>query len=352
MFFIRVSLINLKIHTLQRELMKTSISFAKFMMMASRATYIYEQTAKSRENKYKKDGKSLVSLVRADDRISGYKKALELIGGVEPAIEGAEGSVMIKPNFNSHDPLPASTHPETISFAVDLLRENGIEPFIGEMSGPNWLPTRETMRKNGSLAIAEEKCVRVSFFDEGEWVLVRSEKEVLWDKGVIVAKDAYEADRILYFPCMKTHAPAGGITMALKLTMGAIHPKNRMRIHRDRSNARKLIAEFNLFLPADLILLDGTLAFISGGPAKGEVRKPGVVIASGDRVAVDAVGASILKALGAEPLEGKDIKKHDQIAWAENLGIGTTNIELLVEDLEGDPSFNELVKYVEKELGI
>jgi uncharacterized protein (DUF362 family) len=99
-------------------------------------------------------------------------------------------------------------------------------------------------------------------------------------------------------------------------------------------------------------LLDGTLAFISGGPAKGVVRKPGVIIASGDRVAVDAVGAAILKALRAESLKGKDVKKHDQIAWAENLGIGTTNIELLVEDLVGDPSFNALVKFVEKQLDI
>ena len=332
--------------------MKTSLSLAKFMMMVSRANYLSEEMAKSRENKYKDGKKSLVALIRANDRIQGYRKALELIGGVEPALEGAEEKVMIKPNFNSHDPLPASTHPETVSFAIDLIREVGIEPFIGEMSGPNWLPTRETMRRNGSLAVAEEKGVKVSFFDEGEWVLVRSEKEVLWEKGVIVAKYAYEAERILYFPCMKTHAPAGGISMALKLTMGAIHPKNRMRVHRDGKNARKLIAEFNIFLPADLILLDGTLAFVSGGPAKGEVRKPGVIIASGDRVATDAVGAAVLKAIGAEPLKNVDVKKHDQISWAEKLGIGTTKIELLVEDIVGDPEFSKIVRFVEKELEI
>ncbi len=332
--------------------MKTSLSLAKFMMLVSRANYSSEEMAKSRENKYKEGNKSLVALVRANDRIQGYRKALELIGGLEPALEGAEGEVMIKPNFNSHDPLPASTHPETVSFAIDLIREVGIEPFIGEMSGPNWLPTRETMRKNGSLAVAKEKGVEISFFEEGEWVLVRSEKEVLWEKGVIVASDAYEASRMLYFPCMKTHAPAGGISMALKLTMGSIHPKNRIRVHRDRKNARKLIAEFNLFLPADLILLDGTLAFVSGGPAKGEVRRPGVIIASGDRVSTDAVGAAILKAMGGESLSGVNVKKHDQIAWAEKLGIGTTKIELLVEDIVGDPEFSKIVRFVETELEI
>jgi len=36
--------------------MKTSLSLAKFMMMVSRANYLSEEMAKSRENKYK-DGK-------------------------------------------------------------------------------------------------------------------------------------------------------------------------------------------------------------------------------------------------------------------------------------------------------
>jgi uncharacterized protein (DUF362 family) len=69
--------------------------------------------------------------------------------------------------------------------------------------------------------------------------------------------------------------------------------------------------------------MDGTSAFISGGPEKGEVVEPNLLLASEDRVAMDAVGVSILRIYGATKHIGKgSIFELDQIRRAVELDIG------------------------------
>ena len=55
-------------------------------------------------------------------------------------------------------------------------------------------------------------------------------------------------------------------------------------------NLREKLADLNLAIGPDLIILDGRRAFISGGPSKGELREPGLVWASSDRIALDVEG--------------------------------------------------------------
>jgi len=59
--------------------------------------------------------------------------------------------------------------------------------------------------------------------------------------------------------------------------------------------------------------MDGRRCFITGGSFKGEVRTPNLVIASGDRVAIDVEGIKVL-----ESFEGADLKddpwSYDQIS--------------------------------------
>lgn len=57
---------------------------------------------------------------------------------------------------------------------------------------------------------------------------------------------------------------------------------------------RLMIAKINKHYRADLIVMDGIKAFISGGPEKGELIEPNLLLASEDRVAIDAVGVAIL----------------------------------------------------------
>ena len=62
-----------------------------------------------------------------------------------------------------------------------------------------------------------------------------------------------------------------------------------------------MIAEINEFYKTDLVLMDAAMGFVSRGPEKGKLVSPNLLIASKDRVAVDAVGVALLRHYGSTP---------------------------------------------------
>ncbi len=309
-----------------------------------------------RPNRYVEDGRSVVALVRTDDRVPGIKEALHLVGGLNLALGEIEGYVLVKPNCNSDDPFPGSVHSDTLRLVLRMLLEKGLakdQIVVGDMSGPNWLPTKKTMQLNGTLGVVEELGVKGSFFDDEDWVTVKPEKATTWPAGFRLAKTVHEASRILSLACLKTHQFGGIFTMSLKNGVGVINPMDRIHLHRS-PKMRDLIAEINLAYSADLVVLDGMKCFATGGPAKGDVVSSGVVIVGGDRVAVDAVGASILKFHNATGIAGVAVKKQDQLRRAVEIGLGQVDlerIELKTSNLARDEDFLKLVDFIEDELG-
>ena len=86
---------------------------------------------------------------------------------------------------------------------------------------------------------------------------------------------------------------------------------------------RLLIAEINKHYQADLVVMDRIKAFISGGPEKGGLVEPNLLLASEDRVAIDAVGMAILRIYGTSQNIGKGrIFELDQLRRAAELRIG------------------------------
>ena len=63
-----------------------------------------------RKGVYEQPGKSTASIVRHDDRCSGIRTAVELLGGMNPLVKDVEGEILIKPNCNTDDPYPRG-HP-------------------------------------------------------------------------------------------------------------------------------------------------------------------------------------------------------------------------------------------------
>jgi uncharacterized protein (DUF362 family) len=307
-----------------------------------------------RSNVYVENHKSLVTLVRTEDRVSGIEEALHLIGGIAPAIGNLdEGYVLVKPNCNSHDPFPASTHPDTVWLILKLLLEAGLKKeqiVIGDMSGPAWLPTEATMKKNGILDVAREFGVRVSFFENEEWIWVKPKKASSWPEGFRIAKMAYNASRIISLPCLKTHQFGGVFTLSLKNSVGLINPADRTILHQKPGYR---IAEINLAYTTDLIVLDGLQCFVSGGPAYGKKAASGVIIAGSDRVAVDAVGVAILKFYKAEGIAGVEVRNQKQLKRAAEIGVGHVDADMIAlkaSDLAEDEEFDDLVKFVKRQL--
>ncbi len=68
-----------------------------------------------------------------------------------------------------------------------------------------------------------------------------------------------------------------------------------------------------MFYSPSLILLDGTKCWNAGGPYTGEEREPNVIVAGDDRIAVDVVGASVIRAMGPGLLRDFPVWTHRQI---------------------------------------
>jgi uncharacterized protein (DUF362 family) len=103
-------------------------------------------------------------------------------------------------------------------------------------------------------------------------------------------------------------------------------------------NHRLMIAEINAAYSPDLIVLDGVTALVKGGPDRGELVQSNVMLASTDRVALDAVGVAILRHFGTTPdVDRGRVFEQEQIARAVELGLGARGpeeIDIVTDDAD------------------
>jgi len=161
-----------------------------------------------------------------------------------------------------------------------------------------------------------------------EWVKVDRDG-LHWLKGFYVAKLFLDADKIVQTCCLKTHRFGGHFTLSLKNSVGLVAKRVPGTIYdymwelHGSPFQRLMIAEINKHYRADLVVMDGIEAFVSGGPEKGELVEPNLLLASEDRVAIDAVGVAILRMYGANGHVAKgSIFGQEQIRRAAELGVG------------------------------
>lgn len=275
-----------------------------------------------------------VALVKTKERKDGVKKSFDLLG-VAPF---KETPIFIKPNFNTSDPAPGSTHNDTLTAIIQEVRKRQAGPItLGERSGPP--PTVKVMAEKGIFDLARELDFKIINFEElaeEDWVWFKPEG-IHWSEGFAIPKSVVEAPYIISTPCLKTHGFGGIFTMSLKLAVG-LTPKRLMREMHRSPDMRRMIAEINLGYKPQLIILDGVEAFVDGGPSTGKKVQADVFVAGTDRVAVDMVGLAVLKELGSnENIMGKKITEQEQIARAIELGLGVDDpraIELVTPDEE------------------
>ena len=280
-----------------------------------------EEQSEMHNNPFVRDGKALVSKIGFNGDIKGsIARAVEAIGGFGRLIATGD-TILVKPNFNTADPLPASSDPQFVRAVIELLWENGAGRVVLGESSTFALSTRDVMEKTGMLRIAEEAGAEVVIFNEGDWVSVEIGRRHL--KKVNLAKSIFDAQKIVYVPCLKTHRFAD-FTVSLKLAVGFVKPRDRVRLH--MGNLREKIAELNTAVRPDLIIVDGRRCFISDGPERGEVREPNIVLASGDRIAIDVEGVRIIKSYPGTSLKG-DEWRYRQIRRAVKLGLGVSSDE-------------------------
>ncbi|MBI5570435.1 MAG: DUF362 domain-containing protein [Desulfomonile tiedjei] len=296
--------------------------------------------------------KTRVALVMTDDRREGVKTSLTTLG-INPV---KNKDVLVKPNFNTADAYPGSTHNDTLVALVKELWGMGAKSVsVGERSYP---PTREVMDQKGIVPLLKNLNVKIIDFDtlaEKDWVPVKPENSH-WKDGFRVARPILESECLVSTCCLKTHQYGGVFTMSLKLHVGCVptsrHGYQYMRELHTSPHQRKMIAEINAPFKPAIILLDGIEAFVDGGPMVGKRAKAGVFLASTDRVATDSLGVAILKSLGSnQAIMKPKIFEQEQIARAVELGLGVVSaseIEMVTPD-EKSREFRDRVMEIVKQ---
>lgn len=290
-----------------------------------------------------------IAVISTKDRIYGVNKSFELLG-INP-VQGKK--VIFKPNFNTADEPPASTHMDTMKQMIIKLKEMGAKSItVAERSGP--ANTEEVFQKKGLYELAEEfnlKIVNLQTAPKEDYVL-KQPTGSHWKEGFLFAKIYDEAECIIETCCLKTHQYGGYFTLSMKNATGLV-PRDGyeyMRELHSSEHQRFMIAEINSVYKADLIIMDGILTFVDGGPMEGTGKEANVFVAGTDKIAIDAVGVALLRLLGTTPeVSNGPIFEQEQIKRAVELDIGISSpdqIEFVTDSEESD----ELVERIKEKL--
>ena len=300
-----------------------------------------------------RSGLAQIALVKTNDRAEGVRKAIDLLG-LNPV---ANREVFLKPNFNSADPTPGSTHLDVLQALVLKIMDMGASKItVGDRSGMG--ETRQVMQSLGVFKLAKELGFDTLVLDElgaGVWVRINPPSSH-WRQGFPFAKLCLESGALVQTCCLKTHRYGGHFTMSLKNSVGMVakllpgEGYNYMNELHSSPDQRIMIAEINSAYQPALVVLDGVEAFVNGGPDKGKLVHPGVMLAGSDRVAIDAVGVAILRYFGTTPeVTNGAIFRLEQIARAVELGLGVSRpdqIEMVTDDKESGTFATEILSII------
>jgi len=219
------------------------------------------------------------------------KKAVEL----SDSLDVAGKTVLLKPNilFDSLPEKAITTHPVFLEAAIRIVREKGasrilvgdspglqMPGFSGKVSGIG-----ETARKNGA-----------------EWVDFTKEKiEVPCPEGKVtksftLTQAVREADLIISLPKLKTHQLMQ-YTGAMKNIFGLVPSLAKSPFHArfsSREAFAAMIVDLNLAVKPAFAFMDAIVGMEGNGPAAGNPRQIGLVMASSNLLALDVAATQIM----------------------------------------------------------
>jgi len=269
--------------------------------------------------------------------------AADRFGGVESVLGGFDLSVLagskvaVKADYNCAKPFPASTHIETLDALCTVIADEKPEKIIlAERSEGG--ETRDVLADLGIIALARERGFAITLLDEMErygWLEIQA-PGLHWERGFFLAAPIMRSDHVVQTCCLKTDRYGSHFSLSLKNAEGCIARKVQnlnydfMNELHNSPHQRSMIAEINKFFRTDLVVLDATEGFASGGPEIGKIIHPGVIMAGSDRVAIDAVGVALLRSCGTVPdVANGRIFDQEQIARAAALGIGVSSAKAI-----------------------
>jgi uncharacterized protein (DUF362 family)/Pyruvate/2-oxoacid:ferredoxin oxidoreductase delta subunit len=241
-------------------------------------------------------------------------------------------TVLIKPNV-----LRASgagegivTHPAVLRAVVDKVESMGPASIVvGDNPGVmGYGANEECFRRTGLMEAAKDYYQNIG--NDSEEVDFNPD----FMSKVGLSRVVLESDIIISLPKFKTHGLTV-LTGAIKNSYGFLPGAQKARLHRAAASPERfhemLVEVFQLRVP-DLFIVDAVVGMEGNGPVSPDLRDIGLILASDNGVALDAVISTMM---GCEPCRLRFLQK------AKEVGLGDydlTAIEVIGE-LKPIPDF-------------
>lgn len=248
---------------------------------------------------------------------SSVTKALELVGAADKL--PAKGLIIVKPNLTNADGPPVTTNVAAVEAVYKFCKDHcSAEIAIGDGCGSG--TTEQCFRANGYTRLAEKCGIRLIDFNAEEAVRLRNPNALQLKEFYMprIVQDAF----IISLPILKDHSFTK-TTVAMKNMFG-IAPGpyysgswNKSKLH--SPSTHKSVVDVCLYKKPDLCVVDAVVA-LTGMHLAGRPRNLGLILASFDPVAVDAVGSELL---------GHNPKRIEYLRLSNNVLGSMENIEIL-----------------------
>ena len=283
---------------------------------------------------------SVVAIVKYEQPVHSVRRAVELSGGLDDLPPGTR--VFIKPNIVFWTRLVnfpkwgVITTSRTVEDMVICLKDRGVEHIsIGE--GPVILPKdtetpAHAFESLGYTRLQKRYGVRLVNVHQ------RPFKKVEIEEGIELQynQDVVESDLIVDVPVMKTHNQTI-VSLAIKNLKGTLDLNSRKKCHSadPERNLNYMVARLPDKLPPIFALLDGIYTNERGPSFDGKMRRKNILVASGDVLAADMVGAKIL---GYDPA---DVPHLVHAARNRNRPLDLSDVEVVGETIDAVASHHK-----------
>ncbi len=260
--------------------------------------------------------------VISGDPAAATKKALEAIGGISRFVKKGQ-PVILKPNMSFANPPErgSTTHPVVVATVAQACIDAG---------APEVLVVDHTLQR-AELCLQRTGIREACKAIKGVYVLTPTEKkffrEIKIPQGKVldrveVFKEVLDGHVLINMPVAKSHSTTG-VSLGIKGLMGLIWERESFH---SQFNINQALADLATVIKPHLTILDATRALASGGPGgPGDVKKPNLVIAGTDPVAVDSYGVTVVPWYG-QNFKGRQV---EHLLVTHQRGLGKIDVDQL-----------------------
>lgn len=212
------------------------------------------------------------------------------LGGDCGPVEGKR--ILVKPNLlAAREPSRAvTTHPAIVGAAIDYFRARGAVVCLGDSPGGAVRGVERVWHNTGMAEVAASRGVQLVNFEAGGWV-----ERPVNGRMYAIAGALQDFDLIVSIAKFKTHVLTL-LTGAVKNMFGCVPGFRKSALHlrnpRPGPMSRAIVDVFSLVRPW-LNIMDAVWSMDRNGPSSGRVVLSGLLGASRDAVALDAVFAQL-----------------------------------------------------------